>query len=71
MSLQHRMIKKFHRKLSLRSHPDKNKHPKASAAFLTKQEANQGLEDVLRHNDKTRRTQEREEDLQRQEEACR
>ena len=34
-------------------------------------EAKQGLEDVLRHNDSTRRTQEREEYLQRQEEAWR
>ena len=31
-------------------------------------EAKQVLEDVLRHNDAMRRTQEREEDLQRQEE---
>ena len=35
------------------------------------QEANQGLEDVLHHNDTMRRTQERGEDLQRQVEAWR
>ena len=34
-------------------------------------EAKQELEDVFRHNDAIRRTQEREDDLQRQEEACR
>ena len=34
-------------------------------------ENKQGLEDVLRHNDAMRRTQEREEDLQCQEEAWR
>ena len=34
-------------------------------------EAKQGLEDILRHNDATRSTQEREEDLQRQEKAWR
>ena len=32
-------------------------------------EAREGLEYVLRHNDAMRRTQEREEDLQHQEEA--
>ena len=34
-------------------------------------EAKEGLEDVLRHNDAMRRTHEIEEDLQRQEEAWR
>ena len=34
-------------------------------------EAKEGLEDVLRHNDTMRRTQEREEDLQCQEEYWR
>ena len=34
-------------------------------------EAKEGLEDVLRNNDAMRRTQETEEDLQRQEESCR
>ena len=34
-------------------------------------EARQLLEDILRHNDEMRRTQEREEDLQRQEKSWR
>ena len=58
--------KKSYQKLALRSHTDKNKHPQASAVMRMINEAKQGLEDVLRHNDATRRTQEREEDLQRQ-----
>ena len=35
------------------------------------QDTNQGLEDILRHNDTTRRTQETEKDLQLQEEPWR
>ena len=54
-------LKKAYRKLALRSHPGENKHPQASAAFCMINEANQGLEDVLRHNDVIMRTQEREE----------
>ena len=58
-------------KLALRSHPDKNKHPQASANFCMINETNQGLEYVLRHNAAMRRTQEIEEDLQYQEEYWR
>ena len=50
-------LKKSHRKLALRSNPSKNKHPQASAAFRMINEANQGLEDVLCHNDAIGRTQ--------------
>ena len=64
-------LKKAYRKLAIRSHPDKNKHPQASAAFRMINEANQGLEDALCHNYAIGRTQEREEDLKRQEEAWR
>ena len=53
------------------SHPEKNKHPQASADFWMINKAKQGLEDLLCHNDAMMRTQEREEDLQRQEEAWR
>ena len=64
-------LKKAYGKQALRSHPDKNKHPEASADFCMINEAKKGLEDVLRHNDAMMRNQEREEDLQRQEEAWR
>ena len=64
-------LKKANRKLALRSHPEKNKHTQASANFRMINEDKQGLEDVLRHNDSMRRTQEIEEDIQRQEEAWR
>ena len=57
--------------MALRSHPEKNKYSQAYAAFRMIQEAKQGLEDVLRHNDTIRRNQEREEDIQHQEEAQR
>ena len=56
-------------KLALQSHPDKNKHPQASAGFRMIYEAKQGLEDALRHNNAMGRTQEIEEDPKRQEEA--
>ena len=62
-------MKKDYLKLYLQSHPDKNNHTQASDAFSMINEANQGLEGVLRHNYSMRRTQDREEDLQRQEEA--
>ena len=72
MSLQQRMIrKKAYCKLALQSHPDKNKHQQASDAFCMINESKKGLEDILRHNYAMRRTQEIEEDLQRQEEAWR
>ena len=61
-------LKKYYRKLALQSRSDKNKYPQASNDCCTIKEVKQGLEGVLRHNDKTRRTQEREKDLQRQEE---
>ena len=64
-------LENAYRKLALWSHPDKNKHPQASDDFRMINEANQGLEDVLCHNDAMRRNQEREEDLQCQEEAWR
>ena len=72
MSLQQRIIwKKAYDKLALRSHPEKNKHPQASAAFCMIHNDKHGLKDSLRHNDAMIRTQEREEYLQRQEEAWR
>ena len=64
-------LKKAYLKLALQSHPEKHKHPKAFASFCMIKEAKQGLEDVLRHNDKMRRTQETDEDIQRQEEYWR
>ena len=54
--------------MALRSHPEKNKHPQDFAHFCMINETKQRLEDVLRHNDAMRRTQEREEDHQHQEE---
>ena len=63
------VLKKVCRKLALRSHPDKNKHPQASTDFCMIRETKQGLEDVLRRNDTMKRTQERDEDLQLQEDA--
>ena len=64
-------MKKAYRILALRCHPDKNKHPQASAGFCMINEAKEGLECVLCNNYAIRRTQEREEDLQHQEEAWR
>ena len=64
-------LEKAYRKLALRSHPDKNKHPQASADFLMINEAKQGLKKVLCHNDAMRRNQERGVDIQRQEEYWR
>ena len=49
--------------MALQSHPDKNKHPQASDVMCTINEAEEGLEDLLRYNDTMR---EQEEDLQRQ-----
>ena len=56
-------------KLALRYDPNKNKHPQASAAFRTINEAKEVLEEVFPHNDIMRRVQEREEDIQLQEES--
>ena len=64
-------LKKANRKLALRYHPDKNKHPQASADFRMIKEAKKGFEYALRHNYVMRRTQERKEYLQLQEEAWR
>ena len=47
-------MKKAYRKLSLRSHPDKNKHPRDSAMMRMINEAKEGLEDLLRYNDAMR-----------------
>ena len=52
--------------MALQSHPDKNKHPQASADFRMINKAKEGLEYILRHNDETKRTQGRKEYLQRQ-----
>ena len=49
----------------------KNKHPQASSASRMINEATEGVEDILCHNDTMRRTQEREEDIQSQEEDWR
>ena len=49
----------------------KKKHSQASANLCMINEYKQGLEDVFCHNDAMKRTQEGEEDLQHQEEACR
>ena len=57
--------------MGLQSHPDKNNYPQTSADFCMINEAKKGLEDVLHHNDEMRRTQEREEYLQGQEETWR
>ena len=57
--------------MAIRSHPDKNRHPQASADSCMINKAKQGLVDVFRHNDTIMRTQEIKEDLQRQEEAWR
>ena len=58
-------FKKAYHKLALQYHHEKNKHPQASAYFCMINEAKQGLEYALRHNDASKRTQERDEDLQR------
>ena len=54
--------------MALQSHPDKNKHTRASDVMRMINEDKGGLEDLLRYNDAMRK---QEEDLQRQEEACR
>ena len=64
-------MKKSYRKLSLRSHPDINKHPQASVAFRMIKEAREALEDILFHNDTMRKNQERVEDIQFQKEDWR
>ena len=61
-------IKKSYRKLALQSHPDKNKHPQASAVMRIINQAKEGLGDLLCYNDAMR---EQEEDPQHQEEAWR
>ena len=61
-------MKKSYPKLALWSHPDKNKHPQASAMMRMINEAKEGLEDLLRYNDAMK---EQEEDIKRQEEAWR
>ena len=58
---------KDYRKLALRYHPDKNKHPQASAVMRMIKEDKEGLEDLLCCKDEMR---EPEEYLQFQEEAC-
>ena len=50
-------LKNTYRKLALRYHPDKNKHPPNSAGFCMINKAKEVLEEVLRHNDAMRRTQ--------------
>ena len=65
------IFKKAYCELARQSHTDKNKHSQASADFCMINEAKPGLEDVLHHNSAMRRTQGREEDLQRQEESWR
>ena len=47
-------MKKAYRKVALRSHPDKNNHPQASAELRMINEATEGLEDLLCHNDAMR-----------------
>ena len=56
-------LRKSYHKPDLQSHPNKNKHQQASASFCMTNEAKQGLEDVLCHNDEMRRAQEREQDI--------
>ena len=56
-------MKKAYCKLDLRSHPDKNNHPHASADFCMINKAKEVFEDALHYNDTMRRTQEIEEDL--------
>ena len=43
--------------MALQSHPDKNKHPQASAGFRIIKQAKEGLEDVFRYNDSMMSTQ--------------
>ena len=52
-------FKKAYCRMSLRSHPEKNKHPQDNSVFCMINEAKEGLEDILRHNDTIRGTQER------------
>ena len=47
-------LKKAYRKLALRSHPEKNKHPQDSAVMRMINEAKEGLEDLLCYNDTMR-----------------
>ena len=46
--------KKSYLKLSLRSHPKKNKHTQASTVMRMINVAKEGLEDLLRYNDTMR-----------------
>ena len=57
------IMKKTYHKLDIQYHPDKNKHPKASAVMHMINEAKEGLEDLLRYNYTMR---EQEEDIQYQ-----
>ena len=43
-------MKRAYSKLALRSHPERNKHPQASAAMRMINEAKEGLEDILCYN---------------------
>ena len=61
-------MKKYYRKLALRSCPAKNNHPQASSVMRMINEAKEGLEDLLRYNGAMR---EQEEYLHIQEEAWR
>ena len=56
-------MKKYYRKLALKSPPDKNKHPQASDVMGVIYEGKEGVEDLLCYNDAM---MEQEEDLQRQ-----
>ena len=51
-------MKKEYFKLALRSHPDKNKHPLASAVMRMLNKAKEGLEYLLRYNDIMRKQEE-------------
>ena len=47
-------MKKSYRKMALQSHPDKNKQPQDSDVMRMINEAEEGLEDLLRYNDTMR-----------------